>query len=316
MEYKRENWIIATVKDTSGSCPKCNSIIDIGESYRLNPAIGGWLCETCFEEMFLPEDEKQQYVATCKDCGNTPEVSGEHSIWCPCGVFARTLEDWNYHNEEAKKDKNYKGPTLVKAKEKLMKLKDIVDVQITSKSMPKLNALYVQNRDSETTYEIDGNQLTINEVADYLNQRNDSNCYEVVNQSEIQILSPVEYVSGEIIFEDSPKEKIETTRSYVLEFPNGEIIQIPEPKEEGWTGEKMDYSKSWPAKHWKDFLWNYDSVKHLEGIIITNEYARRINAENPRVISWIDWTRTVKTETKKEEVYEPYQNYPLLLGKK
>jgi hypothetical protein len=129
---------------------------------------------------------------------------------------------------------------------------------------------------------------------------------------------------------------IETTHSAVLEFPNGEIIKIPEPGE-GWI-EKIIWDE-WHGKDYKESEINawkervleinrdYDKcetyivdddevqyqIVHHCGFVIVNEYENRINEEHPNINRLTRWTREVKPKVETIERYTQSE-FPMLEG--
>ena len=126
--------------------------------------------------------------------------------------------------------------------------------------------------------------------------------------------------------EKEKKSEIERhpfTYSMILQFPNGDIVRIPDPDpKDGW---KFSYRKTacWPVEYVtqssvRDFpdkfpfvefdmgnsRYNTYSICHLEGWLIFMEYAYRISAQQPQIIDLAEWQRVdLRVHTPVKEAY-------------
>jgi hypothetical protein len=100
----------------------------------------------------------------------------------------------------------------------------------------------------------------------------------------------------------------EFTCSYAIKFKSGDMVEIPSPTGEGWTGNTVRYD--FPHRYLsntKDFPTLF-KVNHDEGRIVFDEYKTRMHYEDARIIYRTDWTRTYMPAVTVEETY----NHPLL----
>lgn len=121
----------------------------------------------------------------------------------------------------------------------------------------------------------------------------------------------------------------EVTYSCTLEFPNGDVVEIPPPEGEGWESKRVmtkspDYwgprvnsansSYQGCVCIWDENEFNYD-IAHDVGFLIAREYMDRIDEQRPNITNIIEWTRETKIAADSEkEAPEWKTKYPLLNG--
>lgn len=203
-------------------------------------------------------------------------------------------------------------------------IQSIVDIQIEPGTIAKM---------PETTYGVDGEELTIHEVADKLNQNGDGQHYEVIGENQIQVSNPIQNIEVEISWNTAPQPITEVTHSCTLEFPNGDVVEIPEPEGDGW--ESVIIFDEWTVRDdlddWGEHVENVyracnNKIRILEIVdvdyefyhqsshMIIDEYNERIEETGPRVLSLTKHIRTYTPAVETEDRYTELDKFPLLNG--
>lgn len=144
-------------------------------------------------------------------------------------------------------------------------------------------------------------------------------CYEEFVLSQKGSKSPTERHAPQ------PKPKTETTHSCVLEFPNGEVIEIPGPEGAEWSVSEVT-RQFWQRQHVHSLLdgkyikhintghlsWK---ITHSEGLMLAHEYEKRVNKEHPVFITVTQWERTApKSKPQTTMLHSALMAFPLLNG--
>lgn len=116
----------------------------------------------------------------------------------------------------------------------------------------------------------------------------------------------------------------ETTHSATLQFPNGDMVEIPAPEGEGWESEVViEYKKesdTWPEEvnniGFKAGVYIEDKnypFKHKNAQVVAADYLSRTYIEKPHVLLLTKWTRAHEWKpAPKEKTFEEIaiERYP------
>jgi hypothetical protein len=182
-----------------------------------------------------------------------------------------------------------------------MKISGITNVEVDAQQMK---------------YALEGKYRTVHKIAEYMNQKQDGNHYEVRGGNQIQVSGVIKNVEVEISWGTDPQPIIEETFTASSLFGK-EGFKIPNPGDD-WKYADCILSQEKVKRIYVDDDGSVDVIlsgessdlyikPQLEQAVWFKEYENRINAEQPP-IAIHRWTR----EPIIQEKYKCLENYPLL----